>query len=380
MSRWHTTEFDLLPERAFKPQRGMFGGMTLEGGGKSAPAPDPRMGKAALKQIELNERMFADYQQNDRPWMRSVADEALGISRENAARSNALSDYQLQTMQFNDDRYRNVAIPFEDRLLEDVNRFDSQGYKDQMIASSMGDVQSSFSAANEQQRRGLARMGVNPNSGKMAAMSSQGGFEQAKAMANAANKTRTAADQIGLSTKMSMYGGMKGLAGLGNANAGLAMNSMQVGNASGSGMTGAAGSYLGANNAAQGGYNSGVASGIQGYGNYASLGIKAAEATAAMDPTAALLGAGTQLGVAAIGKYSDRRLKRDIVFVGVDAPTQLNLYEFRYENGSQRYRGVMADEVEVRFPESVFSTVSGYKAVNYESLGMQMVEVEGETV
>jgi hypothetical protein len=297
MSRWHTTEFDLLPEKAFSPRggRGKFsGGMTLEGGGKgSAPAPDPRMGEAALKQIELNERIFADFQENDRPWMRNIANEALGISRENARRSNALSDYQLSTMQFNDDRYRNVAIPFEDRLLQDVNRFDSQGFKDQMVASSMGDVQSAFSGAAEQQRRGLARMGVNPNSGRMAALSSQGGFEQAKAMADAANKTRQAAEQIGLSSKMQLYGGMKGLAGLGATNAGLAVNSINAGNASGAGMTGAAGSSLNANNAALGMMNSGVSAGIQGYGNYANLGIRSAEVNMQNDPFNMMLGAAT---------------------------------------------------------------------------------------
>ncbi len=40
--RWHTTEFDFLPERAFSPRPG--GSMTLEGGKcSSTPAPDPRL-------------------------------------------------------------------------------------------------------------------------------------------------------------------------------------------------------------------------------------------------------------------------------------------------------------------------------------------------
>jgi hypothetical protein len=308
MSRWHTTEFDLLPEHAFKTRGGVgkfSGSMTFEGGGKgSAPAPDPRMGQAALKQIELNEKVFADYRDIDRPWMQGIANEALGISRGNAQRSNALSDYQLETMQFNDDRYRNVSIPFEDRLLQDVNRFDSQGFKDNMVASAMGDVQSAFSGAAEQQRRGLARMGVNPNSGRMAALSSQGGFEQAKAMADAANKTRQAAEQVGLSTRMQMFGGMRGLAGLGATNAGLAINSINAGNASGAGMTGAAGSFLGANNAALGGFNTGMAQGIQGMGNYANLGIRASEVNQQNDPFNTMLGAAAGVGTSwAMGKF-----------------------------------------------------------------------------
>ena len=312
MSRWHTTEFDLLPERAFQP-RSWKGGMTLEGGGKGdAPAPDPRMGEAANRQIELAERQFADYQNNERPWMRGIADEALGISRRNAdaaatqiARANALSDYQLEQMRFNDSRYRNVGIPFEDQLLEDVNRFDSEGYKGQQVASAMADVQSGFSGAAEQQRRGLARMGVNPNSGRSMAMGNALGFEQAKAMANAANKTRMAADQVGLSTRMQMYGGMRGLAGLGATNAGLAtsaassaLGGIGAGNQSGAGMTGAGSSFLSANNANFAGVQSGMASGIQGLGNFTSLGQRATEINNASDPFGTILGAAAGVGTA----------------------------------------------------------------------------------
>jgi hypothetical protein len=368
MSRWHTTDFDLLPEHAFRPMGGggKFGkNMTLEGGGKNkAPAPDPRMGEAANRQIELNEKMFADFQENERPWMRGIADEAMGISRANAQRSNDLSDYQLDTMKFNDDRYRNVAIPFEDQLLQDVNRFDSQGYKDNMIASSMGDVQSAFSGAAEQQRRGLARMGVNPNSGRMAAMSSQGGFEQAKAMADAANKTRQAAEQVGLSTKMSMYGGMKGLAGLGNANAGLAMNSMGMSNASGAGMTGAAGSYLGANNAALGGFNSGMSSGIQGLGNYSNLGIRAAEVNAQNDPLNVMLGAAA--GVGTSWALSDRRLKKNIRKLG-EMGDGLGVYQYEYVWGGGDQIGVMADEV-LKLRPQAYIQIGAYGAVDYAKL------------
>lgn len=261
------------------------------------------MGEAANRQIELAERQFKDYQDNDRPWMRGIAEESLGISRRNAERAGALSDYQLESMRFNDARYRNVGIPFEDRLLEDVNRFDSQGYKDQQVASAMADVQSGFSGAAEQQRRGLARMGVNPNSGRSMAMGNALGFEQAKAMANAANKTRMAADQVGLSSKMQMYGGMKGLAGLGNASAGLAMNAMGTGNQSGAGMTGAGSSFLNSNNAAFGSSMAGMSAGIQGMGAYTSLGQRAAEINNANDPFSTILGAAAGVGTKwALGK------------------------------------------------------------------------------
>jgi hypothetical protein len=97
------------------------------GNKSSAPAPDPRMAEFAGRQLDMAQAQYDDYRNIDMPYMRQVADEALGISRSNAERSNALSDYQLESMRFNDDRYRNVAIPFENQLLEDVNRFDKIG-------------------------------------------------------------------------------------------------------------------------------------------------------------------------------------------------------------------------------------------------------------
>lgn len=380
MSRWSGEFGPDLPVNAFRPRNGRKGGMTLEGGGKgSAPAPDPRMGQAALDQVELNRKIFEDYRDNDRPWMRGIADQALGIARGNAERSQALTDYQLDSMRRNDERYWNTAVPFENRLLEDVNRFDSQAYKNQLVDQALADTQAQFSNAQAQQQRGLARMGVNPNSGRAQALANQTSIAQAAAMASAANKTRQAADQIGLSTKMQMYGGMRGLAGLGATNAQIGISSMGMGNQSAAGMTGAAGSYLGANNAALGAMNSGMSAGIKGLGSYTELQQNAVKINNANDPWATILGAGTQLGVAAIAR-SDRRLKADIVHVGVDEATGLNLYEFKYLGGTKRYRGVMADEVEGNYPQAVYAMPDGYKAVNYAALGLEMVEVEGEPV
>ena len=302
MSRWSGEFGPDLPVNAFRPRNGRKGGMTLEGGKGRAPAPDPRMGEAALRQIALNERVFDDYVANDRPWMRGIAEEALGISRGNAERAQALADYQLDSMRRNDERYWNTAVPFENQLLSDVNRFDSQAYKDQQVAQALADTQTQFSNAQAQQQRGLARMGVNPNSGRAQALANETSIAQAAAMASAANKTRQAAEQIGLSTKMQMYGGMRGLAGLGATNAQLGISAMGTGNQSAAGMTGAAGSYLGANNAALGAMNSGVSAGIQGLGSYTQLQQNAVKINNDADPFASILGAGAQLGAAWIAR------------------------------------------------------------------------------
>lgn len=261
-------------------------------GGKSrAPAPDPRMAEIALRQANLAEQQWADYQNNERPWLRGLADEALGIQRGQAQRANALSDYQLENMKFNDARYRNVAIPFEDQLLQDVNRFDSAGYKQGQINAATADVQSAFDNATAQTSRGLMRRGVNPGSG--AALATRGAMDigKATALATAANKTRMAADQIGLSTKMSMYGGMKGLAGLGNANASLAQGAMGTGLAAAGGINAGGNNLVGANNSSFNSAMGGMSSGVSGLGSYAQLGQSAAQINNASNPFATILGA-----------------------------------------------------------------------------------------
>jgi hypothetical protein len=76
---------------------------------------------------------------------------------------------------------------------------------------------------------------------------------------------------------------------------------------------------------------------------------------------------------------SDRRLKENIEEVAVDQRTALPLYEFNYvkefSDPNVRYRGVMADDVELVYPEAVTETDLGFKAVNYEMLGIEFKEV-----
>lgn len=81
-------------------------------------------------------------------------------------------------------------------------------------------------------------------------------------------------------------------------------------------------------------------------------------------------------GVGAFAAGSDRRLKFDIEEVGQDAVTGLPLYEFRYKAlPDKRYRGVMADDVEQYMPEAIVEDARGYMLVNYDMLGIEMVEV-----
>ena len=62
------------------------------------------------------------------------------------------------------------------------------------------------------------------------------------------------------------------------------------------------------------------------------------------------------------GLFSDRRLKSNIVQIGVH-PLGIGIYE--YDIFGHRDVGVMADEVESVMPEAIIEHPSGYKMVNY---------------
>jgi hypothetical protein len=75
-----------------------------------------------------------------------------------------------------------------------------------------------------------------------------------------------------------------------------------------------------------------------------------------------LFNLGGNLGSAAIMRYSDRRLKDDIVQIG-ELPSGLPVYKYKIRGVEQV--GVMADEAQQMFPDAVSVTEEGYLMVNY---------------
>jgi hypothetical protein len=70
---------------------------------------------------------------------------------------------------------------------------------------------------------------------------------------------------------------------------------------------------------------------------------------------------------------SDIRLKENIEYVGEHKGHKL--YDFNYKGEKQRYRGVMAQDVEQYMPEAVNIREDGMLTVNYAMLGLDMIPV-----
>lgn len=108
--------------------------------------------------------------------------------------------------------------------------------------------------------------------------------------------------------------------------------------------------------------------GITNAGYQNQLGALGAQQAASQQQASNLLGAGSLAAFA----FSDARLKENIVKVG-EKP-DYGIYEFNYKGDPQRYRGVMAHEIQKVRPDAVIE-FNGYKAVNYAAIGEQMEAV-----
>lgn len=370
MSRWHKHEWDFLPEQAFALRPG--GGMTLEGGkgGNSAPAPDPRLVEAqirsmgiqdnAIQRILANSESMAPLQQEQMQFALDSAREAYADSRDDRAWMTAR---------------RGVLSGLQDRLVADANAFDSGERAQQLKAEAQADVNSAFSNAREQGTRAMARMGINPNSGKTLAMNNQTSLAQASALAGASRQANTQARQEGYALTDRATNALAGYPAMGmqatGAGAGYGSSAQMIANNglaglnSGFGAAGGLAGQMGSNATSMWGAQANYHANMQQQGE--SFG--------------GILGGlgGFAAGMAKTGIFapSDRRLKCDIVPVGTDERTGLALYEFSYRDDAQgrRYRGVMADEVQKVHPDAVAVDESGYMSVDYARLGIDFKEV-----
>lgn len=305
------------------------------------------------------------------PILENIANQQIAAQDEQMSQARDYYDYQ-----------KSVYRPLERSIVADAQQFNTEAYRNQVASQAAADAGVAFGLSQQQNQRAMASMGVNPNSGRFAGMQNATGLQQAALRANAMTGARRQAEQMGYARQLDAAGLGRGLAGASIAAYGGAnqAGSMAGGNAQSAGLNYMRGMNMGANTIAGGqkmqlsGLSSVLNSQTQTYIN--SNDSFLADAGAFMGGAASLAKQG---GFAAIMGGSDRRIKENIVEVGVDQRTALPIYEFNYRKEFSdpdiRYRGVMADDVELVYPDAVTETDFGFKAVNYGMLGIEFKEV-----
>lgn len=278
----------------------------------------------------------------------------------NEARTAQVFDLQFGQAQMQDELYREKGLPAERRFYDMAEEFSQPEYAERQAGLALGDVKHQQANQTGQLNRALAARGIDPSSPAAVAAMTDASVFGSLAQAGAVNRARNAARDLGMAlTADAANFGRGGLSG------GLAYSQAATGSAQ----------------ANQGVVGGGVATATQGasvpmqgyqgaigaYGNAANSWAQAnASATKLMAAESQGMGEffGTVIGAGLkYGKFSDRRLKKNIVKIG-ELPNGLNWYEFEFLWSDERVHGVMADEVEKVMPEAVGERL-GYKTVNY---------------
>jgi hypothetical protein len=296
------------------------------------------------EQLAFSKRQYAEMM----PLAQQVYGQQMDAQRQQMNQAQDYYDYQ-----------RNTFRPVEQGLVRDAERFNTEGYREQLAGQAAAAAGRAFGVQQEMGQRAMAGRGVNPNSGAAMALQAQGNLGLAAQRANAMTGARTQAEQLGFARRMDVTGLGRGLAGASTA------------------------AYGGATSAGSAGMNTAMApgnqrtAGMQQAGQ--TMGTVLNSQTSAYNAGMAQQGldvGGLMQGAAALYTASDRRLKTNIELVGTDPASGFNLYEYEYTFlPGKTFRGVMADEVEAVMPEAVFTDANGFKSVNYGLIGVEMVEV-----
>lgn len=172
-------------------------------GGGPAPAPDPAIGQAAMRQAELGEQYLA------------FAKEQFAVSQGMQAE---LNDLAKQTSEFftgmakeDRDRWKTVFEPLEDQFVKEAAEFDTPERREEAAARARADVQSAAATQTGTAQRQMASMGVSPDSGRFAGVDRALGLGTTLASVTAQNQARDQVQQQGHALKTAAIGIGKGL-------------------------------------------------------------------------------------------------------------------------------------------------------------------------
>lgn len=231
-------------------------------GSSSAPAPDPKIGEAALKQAQTGE-----------DWL-SFARDAFAVSevrqKELDDLTNRVTEQQLglatdQAKWSREDRerYNSVYKPLEDDFIKEATNYATEDRQSEAAAEARADVQTAAANNRAATERANASMGVAPGSGRFAGVQAASDLGVSLAEAGAANTSRQAVRDKGLALKADVVNLGKGLPAQAAAGAGgsVAASGAALGGAQGTNSQALAASTI---------MNAGYGGAMQGYAGQAS--------------------------------------------------------------------------------------------------------------
>lgn len=118
-------------------------------------------------QAALAGGQFASGQaQQQSVWAAGLSDEIMKTAREASGRDFTLADLSETNAADMWNRYRTLYQPIENQTVEDAKNYDSAAQMERVRQEAAGNVNSAYDTARASRAVELARMGVNPNSGR----------------------------------------------------------------------------------------------------------------------------------------------------------------------------------------------------------------------
>ena len=222
-------------------------------GGSSPPAADPRIGEAALKNVQLGE-----------DWLK-FTEEQFKVSNERQTEQDKLAN-QVTQQQLDQskqaqgwatadrERYDTIFKPMQDKFIDEANNWDSADRQSARAAEAKADVMNNSALARQASERNMASMGVDPTSGRYAGVTRAGDQATALSAAGAENNARSTVRKEGVAMRADAINMGNGLAvnpatslGLSSSTGSAAYNTTAANNAQAAGLGGIMGQgYQGA--------------------------------------------------------------------------------------------------------------------------------------
>lgn len=222
----------MLPERAFSPRGGsgpFARGMTLEGGGKgggggSAPAPDPNIGIAQQEMAKISREYLDSWKNEVWPQMKAQAQKQEVRADEQFALDRELQEMQISSAKKTMAEFETFGKPMRESIYKAAEAYDTEANRERIASEALGDVKSAFGIKAADEQRRLQSFGIDPTSGRAVSTGNANAIMEAAVGSAAANRARTAAEQLGWAKKMDAIALSQGQFGNQATSTGLALN------------------------------------------------------------------------------------------------------------------------------------------------------------
>lgn len=210
----------------------------------STPAPDPRLVEAQIRSMNRQDDMMDQIVSNSLDMMPIQKEQMqFGLDTSRQAWNQSQEDRQWALGR------RGELTRAQDMQMSQLNEYNADMEADKFAAQARADVQAAADREFGAQERALTRKGVNPNSGKFAALSNQRALQTAAMDAGAATTARNFAKDKGYAMTDRVVNALSGYPSMGmqasGAGAGFGGMGLQLANQGLAGMNSGFGSAAG---------------------------------------------------------------------------------------------------------------------------------------